>query len=529
MASRSSRRARSRRQESRSSCRQGSWGTAQQLLDGGQTLGGVGVVARQAAAGFPAQPAAVRRAGQLPQIVAASSRQCRTKAPSRPWRRSHCAASGRSRPSSRTRSRSGTNAMPRGPYARYCSKSLSPIASRALRKGIANPQRAAAAVVTDHRLQMRVARVDRGEREGHAAIQQRLGAGLGDGELPRRPAVTLRPLPLVVGRGAVVANLVDNLQMVGRLDQKRLIADKVAGDARHVVLADEPHRKHDRPRRGPAGVLQPGGDGGEELAADLLGMTDRRRHVAQVVGHLRTLGGQPPAKGPVAQRRQLRAAIQGRAGPVVIVQLEQQAGELADDADALDVLRGFGKQLDRLGVTIQEREQVSGRLDGRTIPGSRVHCRPRGRQCPFITVFQLQHGRLAGANPGPLGRQGDRPLQPDVGSVEVAERRGQVGTQREPLRPPLGRAAVGRIARLVHKTPGGVGSARAGHVEGIVIAGLLVTRRCCHARRISHWLRTPPPTCPASRPAMSIASGPCQVPNGPTSCATRKACRNNPR
>ncbi len=344
-------------------------------------------------------------------------------------------------------------------------------------KGIANPQRAAAAVVTDHRLQMRVARVDRGEREGHAAIQQRLGAGLGDGELPRRPAVTLRPLPLVVGRGAVVANLVDNLQMVGRLRPEA--ADRRQGGrrARHVVLADEPHRKHDRPRRGPAGVLQPGGDGGEELAADLLGMTDRRRHVAQVVGHLRTLGGQPPAKGPVAQRRQLRAAIQGRAGPVVIVQLEQQAGELADDADALDVLRGFGKQLDRLGVTIQEREQVSGRLDGRTIPGSRVHCRPRGRQCPFITVFQLQHGRLAGANPGPLGRQGDRPLQPDVGSVEVAERRGQVGTQREPLRPPLGRAAVGRIARLVHKTPGGVGSARAGHVEGIVIAGLLVTRR----------------------------------------------------
>ena len=155
---------------------------------------------------------------------------------------------------------------------------------------IADQQRSPAAVVTDDGLQVAGTGLDGVQGERHAALEQGLRRFLGHGKFPRNPAVALGPLPFVVGRGAVVADLLGHLHVIRGPGPEAADGRERGRNAGHAMLLDEADGKLDPFGAVPCRFGQTLGNGLEEIVAGGLRMTDSSRIIAEMVGHIRAAG-----------------------------------------------------------------------------------------------------------------------------------------------------------------------------------------------------------------------------------------------
>ena len=232
---------------------------------------------------------------------------------------------------------------------------------------VADEDGAADAVVADDGLEVRGGSLDRREREGNAAIQQR------DRRLPRRAefaddeTIFLRPIPLLVAGRAVVANAARECEVVhGRLPESADRAER-GGCASHLVLAHKRDGEGDHARicrrcREPRCDLfvesvfcEPRVLGGLREIAELI----------MRVGHSRV---------PVLERRTLDGRREIAVAPPrcerlgVVLVLGQQRGELREDGRAFQPRRRVAEQCERVIVATEQREMMRDALHRGPVP-----------------------------------------------------------------------------------------------------------------------------------------------------------------
>ena len=228
--------------------------------------------------------------------------------------------------------------------------------------GVADHQRALQGVEADHGLQVRVARVDRGQRERHAALDERAGDLPGDAELARDERVLDRPAPLAVVGCAVVADVLGDLQVVGRLGPVAADGGERGGGAGHVVLAHEAHRQLHAAVLVPA-CLDPLDEGLVVRIARCAGLLQRALEIAQPQPGVAAALRQPVGQALVGDHRELLPARERgeRRGVVAAVVLE--LCELERERRAFEVLQLRAQQRDRFGVALVQRQQPRALLD----------------------------------------------------------------------------------------------------------------------------------------------------------------------